>query len=252
MARIPLEPEQEQLFFALVEAVRSVPRSQREDFSFIAFGQGSLVEGNGLQDEVLGSDVQHLATVGLVEVGKYHTRGSGFNFYLPPGALSYYGELKQQSGDPVEQVETEIRSYLQADSFRAAHPTAYSRWAEAVDLLWSADSERELSTIGHKCREAIQEFTTSLVDRDRPDPVNQDKAMTRDRLSAVLNAHRPQLGETRSALLDAMFGYWRALGDVVQRQEHAGQREREPLDWEDGRRVVFQTAVVMFEIDRAL
>jgi hypothetical protein len=36
------------------------------------------------------------------------------------------------------------------------------------------------------------------------------------------------------------------------RQEHAGTREGEPLIWEDGRRVVLQTAVVMFEIDKSL
>jgi hypothetical protein len=31
-----------------------------------------------------------------------------------------------------------------------------------------------------------------------------------------------------------------------------GQREGEPLDWEDGRRAVFQTAIVMYEVDRTL
>jgi hypothetical protein len=38
----------------------------------------------------------------------------------------------------------------------------------------------------------------------------------------------------------------------VQRQEHGAQKEGRPLVWEDGRRVVFQTAIVMFELDRAL
>lgn len=59
-------------------------------------------------------------------------------------------------------------------------------------------------------------------------------AMTRDRLSAVVDARRAQLGDARSALLDAMFNYWRAAGDLVQRQEHAGQREGQPLGREDG------------------
>ena len=39
--------------------------------------------------------------------------------------------------------------------------------------------------------------------------------------------------------------------DLVQRQEHGGQKEGEPLGWEDGRRVVFQTANVMVELHRA-
>jgi len=87
-----------------------------------------------------------------------------------------------------------------------------------------------------------------LVERHQPPAVKTNKAKTLDRLSAVVALRRPQLGKTRSDLLDALFCYWRVVGDLIQRQEHAGQREGEPLSWEDGRRVVFQTAVVMFEI----
>ncbi len=36
------------------------------------------------------------------------------------------------------------------------------------------------------------------------------------------------------------------------RQEHGAQKESETLQWEDARRVVFQTAMVMFELDRTL
>jgi hypothetical protein len=51
-----------------------------------------------------------------------------------------------------------------------------------------------------------------------------------------------------------------ARGDVnfdvtslgFKRQEHGGQKEGRPLTWEDARRVVFQTLIVMYEIDRAL
>jgi hypothetical protein len=53
-------------------------------------------------------------------------------------------------------------------------------------------------------------------------------------------------------MLKALLAYWGTVNDLVQRQEHGGQKEREPLKWEDGRRVVFQTAVVMFEIARVV
>jgi hypothetical protein len=46
--------------------------------------------------------------------------------------------------------------------------------------------------------------------------------------------------------------YWGTVNDLIQRQEHGAQREGGALAWEDGRRVVFQTAIVMFEIDRSL
>jgi hypothetical protein len=252
MARIALEPEQEQLFSSLVEAVRSVPRNERDEFMFLPTMGKDLVQGNGFRANVLRSDIDHLMRAGLLRITNRHRGGSGFNFYIPPQALTYYEELKRQAGEPVEQIEREIRVYLESDRFRTAYPQAYARWREAVDLLWGADSDRELSTIGHKCREAVQEFATVLVDRYQPPDVNPDKAKTRDRLSAVLDMRRAALGERRSALLDAMFEYWRAAGDLIQRQEHAGQREGEPLGWEDGRRVVFQTAVVMFELDRTL
>jgi hypothetical protein len=249
---ITLEPEQEQLFSSLVEAWRSVPRNERQDFMFIRTLGQDFVRGNGFGSEVLASDIQHLADVGLLRITSSHRQDSGFNFYIPPGALEFYEELKRRAGEAVEQVEAEMRESLDSERFRAAYPEAYARWREAVDLLWGADSDRELSTIGHKCREAVQEFASALVERHNPPDVNPDKAMTRDRLSAVVNLRRAALGEKRSALLDAMFDYWKAAGDLIQRQEHAGQREAEPLGWEDGRRVVLQTAVVMFEVDRTL
>jgi hypothetical protein len=52
--------------------------------------------------------------------------------------------------------------------------------------------------------------------------------------------------------LDALIAYWRAVSNLVQRQEHGVQKAGSQLVFEDGRRVIFQTAIVMFEVDRAL
>ena len=113
------------------------------------------------------------------------------------------------------------------------------------------DSGDHLTAIGHKAREAMQEFATALVGRYRPPDANADPTRTLDRISAVLQMYKRDLGKRRIALLDALFDYWRAVVDLVQRQEHGGQKEGEPLGWEDGRRVVFQTANVMVELHRA-
>jgi hypothetical protein len=86
----------------------------------------------------------------------------------------------------------------------------------------------------------------------QPPDVNPDPTKTLDRASAVINLRRQELGEASSELLDALFGYWRAVNSVVRRQEHGAQKEGEPLTWEDGRRVVYQTMAVMVELDRAL
>ncbi len=250
-----LEPEQEELLDALVENARSVPRSEREDFVLVA-GEGyAFIQGQGGHREFPDfqpSDLHVLGDAGLVAVSNHADRGDGFSFYLTPQGFSHYEERKREGSAPAQQVEQTIVTYLESGPFQRAYPDAYARWRGAADLLWRADSESELSTIGHKCREAIQEFATALVERHRPPSVNPDKAMTRDRLSAVVDLRRPELGEARSDLLDALFGYWRAAGELIQRQEHAGLREGRPLRWEDARRVVFQTAVVMFEIDRAI
>jgi hypothetical protein len=52
--------------------------------------------------------------------------------------------------------------------------------------------------------------------------------------------------------IDALVVYWGTMNDLVQRQEHGATREGEPLTWEDAQRVIFHTAVVMWEIDRSL
>ena len=78
-----------------------------------------------------------------------------------------------------------------------------------------------------------------------------DKSRDINRIQAVVDQRRSQLGTT-AALLDALVSYWRVVSGLVQRQEHGAQKEGRPLVWEDGRRVVFQTAIIMFEVDRML
>ncbi len=251
-SHVVLEPEQEALFSRLVEASRSVPRNERETFLYAPMMQASLVQGNGLSEDVLDEDILALQSAGLIQVAQYASSGSGFSFVIPPGALQYYEEVKRRSGEPLQQLEADTRAFLDAGTFREEFPAAYAKWKEAAELLWHTDSDAELSTIGHKCREAIQEFASTLIERYHVEGATPDPSKTRERISAVIEARREALGERKAELLDAVFNYWKAAGNLIQRQEHAGQREGEALGWEDGRRVVFQTAIVMFEIERAL
>jgi hypothetical protein len=68
----------------------------------------------------------------------------------------------------------------------------------------------------------------------------------------VLERLDETLGRTSSEMLQALVAYWATVMNIIQRQEHGSQREGGELTWEDARRVVFQTAVVMFEVDRAV
>ena len=246
-----LEPEQEQLLVTLVEASRDMPRGQREFFFSRSF-DGDEVEHGGLASsiEVNLPDLEYLAECGLLRL-KMHPDGTQATFTVAPEGVEHYEAIHQRAVAPLHQVEARIQSYLESPEFRSACPAAFQRWREAEDLLWAQDSRDHLTAIGHKAREAMQEFATALVTRHRPPDPSPDPTKTLDRVSAVLRMYRARLGERRLALLNGLFEYWRAAVDLVQRQEHGGQKEGEPLGWEDGRRVVFQTANVMVELHRA-
>lgn len=246
---ILLEPDQKDLLIKLVESARNAPRKQ--PFMFVQTLGGAFIHHPGFGENAINAykgDIEALGRVGLVAL-QYHPKGS-LSFDITPSGFKYYEYLQQQIEQPVQRVETSIRRLLDSESFQRKYPIAYRKWVEAETILWSTDSEQQLTTIGHLCREAIQEFATVLVDQYQPLDVNNDKAKTKARVKAVLEVSK--LGTTTKPLMEALLHFWETNSDLIQRQEHGGQKEGRPLIWEDGRRVVFLTAVVMFEIDRAL
>jgi hypothetical protein len=246
-----LEPEQEQLLVTLVEAARDIPRHQREFFLTRTFG-GDEVQGGGLASpiQIAVSDLEDLGEHGLLRI-KAHPDGTQATFTVSPEGFRHYEAIHQAAAGPLQQVDARIRSYLESPEFRSSCPAAFQRWREAAELLWAPDSGDNLTAIGHKAREAMQAFATALVDRHQPSDANPDPTKTVDRVSAVLRMYHARFGERRLALLNGLFAYWRTAVDLVQRQEHGAQKEGGQLGWEDGRRVVFQTANVMVEIHRA-
>jgi hypothetical protein len=89
-----------------------------------------------------------------------------------------------------------------------------------------------------------------MAERSGVHDVPSDPANTVARIRAVLDTKA--LGEAHGAMLKALLAHWGTVSDLVQRQEHGAQKEGETLTWEDTRRVVAQTAVVMFEIARVV
>lgn len=251
---IVLEPEQKQLLAMMVEAQRSLPRARRQEFIYGRHMTGGDLAHPGLatgdRRNVYEGDLEALAEAGLlrrVPMGPHSWR-----YDVRPQGFQYYEALKAEEGEPVERVETEVRSFLESDRFARSYPEAYAKWRDAEDLLWSSDSPAQLSKIGHSCREAMIAFTNALVERLAPPDVERNPANTVTRLRAVLSHRADRLGHTERPFLDALVTYWGCVHDLVQRQEHAALRERDELVWEDGRRVVFQTAIVMYEVDRTL
>lgn len=254
---ILLEPEQEDLLVKLVEAYRNVPREEKEKFLYTDVWDNvdsrAVVHHDGFPGKMMRAsieDIEILARNGLLSL-QVKNRYTG-NFSVLPLAIRYYEHLKTKLGQPVERIQSTVHEYLSSESFQRAFPTAYRKWAEAETRLWSTDSEPQLSTIGHLCREAMQEFASGLITKYNPPNVDTDPAKTKTRIKAVLGHRASTLGSTEKDFLAALLKYWGTVVDLVQRQVHQGQKEGEPLVWEDGRRVVFQTSIVMFEIAKAL
>jgi hypothetical protein len=250
---LTLEPEQEDLLKVLVEATRKVPRDQRQKFLLLKTSGPDFIRHPGLPNQNLPlyeGDLDVLEREGLLNVS-YSGRGN-LSFDVSSLGFRVYEEMHRRSGAPTEQVEEELMRYLDADAFQRAHPVAHRKWSEAAERLWAGDSQQQLTTIGHLCREAMQAFAIGLVDQHQPPGVDTDRAHDVARIRSVLHQHAAKLGTTAAPFLDALLAYWGTVSDLVQRQEHGAQKEGRPLVWEDGRRVVFQTAVVMFEVDRTL
>jgi hypothetical protein len=248
-----LEEHQVELLRALVEAHRSIEPRQE----FLLIGPDVRDARSGLRHAGLPegfmvpeADIRVLARFSLIDLVTV-TRGL-MKFSITPWAVKHYAEVLQRQGQPVERVEQAMRRLMDGKSFQSSFSAAYAKWAKAEELLWGADAQSQLTAIGHHCREAAQDFATALVSQHQPPDCPADPTSTVARLRAVLNLRRRSLPSTVHPFLDALLTYWGTVMDLHQRQEHGAQREGQPLTWEDGRRVVFQTLLVMYELDRAL
>jgi hypothetical protein len=149
-----------------------------------------------------------------------------------------------------------LEAYLKAcvgqARFRLAYPSAYERWWEATAILYGEGSTDSVIAAGGKAREALQEFARALAEPFQPRSSDPDSTgATVGRLRAFTEAFQSQLGDARCELLRSLLDHWRALADGLERHAHDGEMVAEPPRWEDARRVVILTALVMVEIDRS-
>ncbi len=250
---IILEPEQKDLLFLIVEASRNVKRSERSKFRVDQTMGGDSLKHPGIpsnKSQIYIGDVEILANEGLINLG-YSSKGSPI-FDVNPIGFKYYRYLKESIGEPIEKVENTVMSYLQSEHFISKYKIVFEKWSMAQDRLWSADNQTQLTTIGHLCRESMQEFTEVLINECGLQDDYPDKSKTVARLKGVLTKKKKVLPSTLKPLLDSLIDYWGCVSDIVQRQEHGATKEGEELIWEDARRVVFNTFIVMFEIDNAI
>jgi len=239
-----LEREQVELLVRMVEAEQDVPRDQRRWFRVSSLGMGDILQGPTQQFQVVKADLDELEMRGYLR-GDYNE-----NYTVTNDGRAFYAAVRQHEGAPAEQADAAIRRYLDGDVFRADYPEAYDRWSRAENDLWAADSEKELTTIGHRLREALQQFATAAVERYQPDDVDPDITKVNRRLGAVIAQKLPDLPESVANLLRSQGDLSEAAVDLVQRQEHGDQKQGAELQWEDARRAVFAVATTMFELAR--
>jgi hypothetical protein len=251
--RILLEADQRELLDLMIQADNAIAKEKRTPFILVPTDSDDLLLREGFpRTPVVAADLAVLVDRRLLRA--HREAGSRQQYDVTPEGRQYWAEMKRRIGSEVKVVEAEIRTFLDSPAFSEGFPQAHDRWTEAANELWGADSAKRFTDIGHRCREAMQFFAAALMQRagiSDEEVLCSDAAKTVDRLRAVI-ARKGDLSERHRAFLDALVHYWRTVSDLVQRQEHGAQKAGDELTWEDARRVVFQTAIVMYEVSRAL
>lgn len=252
-----LEPEQEDLLAQLVEADRRVPRAERQNFFILNTSNPSGPPGLRLlhpgwpsDTRIPRSDIETLARNGYLQFS-HGPRGAD-SFFITPEGSSYYRSYRMKVDEPLTRIVEPIRKHLDSAEFQKRYPKSYEKWARAEVLLWEEDTDSTRTTIGHLVREALQEFAGELGGHVSPPDFPTDKAKTIARLKSIIQMASKQLGESHRSFLETLIQYWGTLNDLVQRQEHGGQRENSSLTWEDSRRIALHSAILMFEVDSAI
>lgn len=247
-----LDKEQIDLLCNIVEATRNIPKDKRSKFIALQSSTRTTLHNWSLPNwylEVYKGDIEILDRNGLLNLS-LNSQGD-YIFDLLPEAFQYYEEIKKVTLEPMRDVEKDIRHYISDIGFQKRYAKTYELWTKAENKLWSADSKNELTSIGLLCREAVQEFVDILLQQYEISNADADKSHTVNRLRALLNHFSHRIGSTITPFLEALLSYFGTLEDLIQRQVHGATKEGEELEWDDARRVVFQCAVVMYEIDRS-
>lgn len=196
------------------------------------------------------SDLDVLRAAGLIQVLQRQGQNTT-QFVVSPRGFAYWEALQHEKGGPTQRMESAVRSLFDQQPTSGPYRAAFVKWSAAEKLLYVAkDTPDDLTTVGHLCREAMQEFADAWA-RGLGYESPEDVAKTKNRVAAGVAVLRDRLPESYGELLDALDAWWSAVNGLVQRQEHGAKKEGEPIGWDDARLVVTQTAMVMFGLVRA-
>ena len=180
------------------------------------------------------------------DVVRNHVKKCGIRKRVSPEGLRK--TFQDQASDRSRQVALDIVAYVEDEPFRRRYPGAHAKWRAAVDL-YNADGVRHASAIGIHCRESMGHFATELCTLHGVRSATNVRPT--DKIRDVIRV-TPGLDPEVLRVLDALVALWLAIHDLVNRQVHGNERGAGALNADDSLRVVFQTMLVMFELDRAI
>jgi hypothetical protein len=180
------------------------------------------------------------------DVVRNHAKKVGIHKRVSPEGLRK--TFQQQASDRSQRIGLEIVAYIEDEPFRGRYPRTHAKWRLAVDL-YAEDGARYASAIGVACRESLDHFATELGRLH--DALSEAGTGTTDRIREVIRA-KNELSPAVRRVLDALVTLWIAVHKLVNRQVHGNESDQQALRADDSLRVVFQTMLVMYEIDRAL
>ena len=201
----------------------------------------------GVRPDRVSGLLGEIATRGWIEPYGYGKQVTEGNARITADGYSKLDTLRPEARktNDLVRISEEIAAYLSGELFRERFPDAWRSWEHANERL--AETPIRSGIVGYACREAMQAFAGELVTVhgvEEPAPAEQ----VTNRVRAV--ATRDRFGEKAADFFDALINYWSRIYDLTQRQAKNAVREGEDLTEEDARRVVFHTAIVMYELSR--
>jgi hypothetical protein len=142
-----------------------------------------------------------------------------------------------------------MAAHIDEPAFGTRYPLAYEKWRAAFDLF-EIGAERNAARIGIDCRGAATAFVIELAAAHKVD-VPDGSPIAAASIRAILRSAGDRSSRV-DAFLDALVKYWGSVMGLVNRQVHEAEAAPGTIRHEDARRALFQTMLVMHEIDSAL
>ena len=256
MRQILITLEQDTLLYALVKAARSLDSADHQAFQLLEL-QGDSGDPRiahpglpGGELHVRAKDVEALVSKGLLR--QSGSRPGGPRFDLDPRAYAYYHETPRAAGKPTPRSGISARAHMESGSFERSYPAAYLKWTQAEALLLEDDPQPEAAAIHELCCQALHAFA-GYLGREFDCPLSDpDETPAAARVGTVLETPRLDLGADARLFLNALLAHWETRFKRFQGQPSGIRLVDGSRPWQDLHLAVFHTAVVMFEIDRAL